>query len=33
MNFGKTKFKALVLNDNTMVTCMEELLFEAHKYV
>jgi len=33
MNFGKRPFQALVLNDQTMVRNMEELLFEADKYV
>ena len=31
MNFGKTKFKAHILNDGTNVSGMEELLFEAYK--
>jgi hypothetical protein len=33
MDFGKSKFKAYVLNDNIEVFGMEELLFEAYKYV
>ena len=33
MNFGKRLFKAVVLNDGTMVSGMEELLFEAIKYI
>ena len=33
MDFGKSKFKAYVLNDNIEVSGMEELLFEAYKYV
>ena len=32
MNFGKAKFTAKVLNDGTIVSGMEELLFEAYKY-
>jgi hypothetical protein len=33
MDFGKAKFKAHILNDNSDVTGMEELLFKAHEYV
>ena len=33
MNFGKTKFTAKILNDGAVVSGMEELLFEAYKYV
>ena len=33
MNFGKSRFKARILNDNTMTEGMEEYLFEAAKYV
>lgn len=33
MDFGKRKFVAKVLNDGVIVHDMEELLFEAHKYV
>ena len=33
MDFGKARFKAHILNDNTDVTGMEELLFKAHEYV
>ena len=33
MDFGKARFTARVLNDNKTVRNMEELLFEAHKYV
>ncbi len=33
MNFGKTRFTAKVLNDGKVVSGMEELLFEAYKYV
>ena len=33
MDFGKRKFEARILNDDVTVNGMEELLFEAHKYV
>ena len=33
MDFGKARFKAHILNDNTDVIGMEELLFKAHEYV
>lgn len=33
MNFGKRSFKAKILNDGVTVGNMEELLFEACKYV
>lgn len=33
MDFGKAKFTAKVLNDGAVVHNMEELLFEAAKYV
>lgn len=33
MNFGKTRFTAKILNDGAVVSGMEELLFEAYKYV
>lgn len=33
MDFGKARFKAKILNDGSVVTGMEELLFEANKYV
>ncbi len=33
MDFGKARFKAHILNDNSDVTGMEELLFKAHEYV
>lgn len=33
MNFGKRSFKAKILNDGVTVVNMEELLFEACKYV
>lgn len=33
MDFGKRKFEAMILNDGVIVRGMEELLFEAHKYV
>lgn len=33
MDFGKVRFKARILNDGVIVTNMEELLFEAYKYV
>ena len=33
MNFGKTRFQARVLNDDIVVTGMEEYLFAAAKYV
>lgn len=33
MNFGKRPFQALILNDHVTVHNMEELLFEAYKYV
>ena len=33
MDFGKRKLNARILNDGAIVNNMEELLFEAHKYV
>ena len=33
MDFGKRRFEARILNDDVTVNGMEELLFEAHKYV
>ena len=33
MDFGKAKFTAKVLNDGAVVHNMDELLFEAAKYV
>lgn len=33
MDFGKRRFKARIVNDGAIVNGMEELLFEAHKYV
>lgn len=33
MDFGKVRFKAKILNDGAVVSGMEELLFEANKYV
>ena len=33
MNFGKAKFKAKILNDNSLVTNMDEFLRVAAKYV
>ena len=33
MDFGNGRFVAKVLNDGVVVNNMEELLFEAHKYV
>ena len=33
MDFGKARFRAHILNDDVTVTNMEELLFEAYKYV
>lgn len=33
MDFGKTKFSALVLNDGTVVNNMQEMLSAAAKYV
>lgn len=33
MDFGKARFTAKILNDGTEVEGMEELLFEAYKYV
>ena len=33
MDFGKSKFKAHILNDGVDIIGMEELLFEAYKYV
>lgn len=33
MNFGKAKFKANILNDNSLVTNMDEFLRVAAKYV
>ena len=33
MSFGKRRFKARILNDDMIISGMEELLFEAHKYV
>ncbi len=33
MDFGKRRFKARILNDGAVVNGMEELLFEAVKYV
>ncbi|MBR1709646.1 MAG: DUF4869 domain-containing protein [Clostridia bacterium] len=33
MHFGKRPFQALILNDHVTVHNMEELLFEAYKYV
>lgn len=33
MDFGKARFTAKILNDGSVVEGMEELLFEAYKYV
>ena len=33
MEFGKSKFEAIVLNDGKKVCGMDELFFEAYKYV
>ena len=33
MDFGNRSFKVRVLNDDTIVSNMDELLMEAHKYV
>ncbi|MBQ9870788.1 MAG: DUF4869 domain-containing protein [Eubacterium sp.] len=33
MDFGKARFRAHILNDDVTVTNMEELLFEAYKYI
>ena len=33
MDFGQRRFEARILNDDVTVNGMEELLFEAHKYV